>query len=81
MTDATVSNIDGQTIIPKFYKGDISRSGYLDLADYALLRAYLEDEQNNVLDNYQFALAHVDSDEAVDAFDLFYLDKMLNGLA
>lgn len=78
---ATTSNISGKTIIPKLNNGDISRSGMIDLADYALLRAYLEDEQNNALDNYQFALAHVDSDEAVDAFDLFYLDKMLNGLA
>ena len=81
LEDATVSNIGGKTMIPKLNKGDISRSGMIDLADYALLRAYLEDEQNNALDNYQFALAHVDSDEAVDAFDLFYLDKMLNGLA
>ena len=51
-------------------------------------KSYLSSEYDTVKDNYddgviitqQYYCADMDSDKAVDAFDLFYLDKRINGL-
>ena len=80
-TIATATNIDNKTIIPSNIKGDLNQSGIIELADYELLRNYLEDAEYYPLSDFQLGIADIDGDTAVDAFDLFYLDKMLNGLA
>ena len=61
--------------------GDLNRSGDIELGDYILLRSYLENEELNPLDDEQMLIADMEPDGAVDAFDLFALDKTLNSLA
>lgn len=61
--------------------GDLNRSGEIELGDYTLLRSYLENENLTPLDDEQMLIADMEPDGAVDAFDLFALDKTLNGLA
>lgn len=52
-------------------------------------KAYLDNDYDSFKDNYsdgviitqQFFTADINKDRAVDAFDMFYLDKIINGLA
>jgi len=52
-------------------------------------KSYLTSEYDSIKDNYsdgtiitqQYYCADYDGDKAVDAFDLFYLDKRINNIA
>ena len=56
-------------------KGDVNADGQVSLEDYALIKAYLQGEE---LSSQQLKSADLDGDGAVDAFDLFYLNKAVN---
>ena len=73
---ATTSNIGGETIRP-FRFGDLNSDGEVDFDDYTILKLYLE---GGTLDSIQSNEADLDRDTAVDAFDLFYLNKRANSL-
>ena len=59
--------------------GDLNFDGEWDLADYGMLKDELIEEYT--LDGTRFLIADINYDTAVDAFDLFLLDKKINGLA
>lgn len=75
-TLATATNIGNKTIVPYIF-GDIDTDGDADLADYDLIYAYIKG--TGELTDYQLLAADLDGDTAVDAFDLFSLDKAING--
>jgi len=58
-----------------FVAGDIDSDGDVDLTDYEIIKAYISGESVTAskLDN-----ADMNNDGAVDAFDLFELDKLIN---
>lgn len=58
--------------------GDIDTDGDVLVNDYLMLKQYIAGELIVDLTAFQKKCADVDGDGAVDAFDLFYLDKMLN---
>jgi|GEM_PF-1195988 len=74
---ATTSNIDDETIFPNPY-GDLDFDGDFDLDDYAILHDNLAGTAE--MPDYVAERADFDRDTAVDAFDLFSLDKRINGL-
>ena len=61
------------------YLGDVDMSGGIGQSDYALIRNKLSSNFNS-LSAIQLILADYDIDGAVDAFDMFMLDKTMNGL-
>lgn len=60
-------------------KGDVNLNGLVELDDYALFKQYiLQEIEFNTLQSY---VGDMDDDTALDAFDLFYIDKIINGLS
>jgi hypothetical protein len=74
---ATASNIDGKTIFPNPY-GDLDFDGDFDLADYVILHDDIAGTAE--MPDYVAVRADFDKDTAVDAFDLFDLDRRINNL-
>ena len=60
--------------------GDIDDDGDIDLDDYAYLKNYLSGISGFALNTVKFHIADMNSDGAVDAFDMFLLDKKINGV-
>jgi hypothetical protein len=61
------------------YLGDVDMSGGIGQSDYALIRSQLSNNPDS-LSAIQLILADYDIDGAIDAFDMFMLDKTMNGL-
>ena len=80
LTFATVLNINGETIVP-FDVADIDADGDIDLDDYALLKVYIEGTNPYPFDEAQLYAADINKDIAIDAFDAYYLDKVILALA
>jgi|GEM_PF-2202973 len=77
-TQVTLANVGKIVNVELTAKGDFDADGYFDLDDYAFIRNYIEG--TGTLDGNQMLLADLQSDTAVDAFDLFILDKGINNL-
>lgn len=56
--------------------GDVDWNGRIDLNDYAAVKAYLEDPL--VMTRNEAVFADINGDGAVDAFDLFEIDRTIN---
>lgn len=74
---ATTSNIDDETIFPNPY-GDLDFDGDFDLDDYAILHDHIAGTAE--MPDYVAVRADFDRDTAIDAFDLFDLDRRINNL-
>ena len=76
---ATSENIGDKdttvTIIPCPF-GDLDSDDDFDLADYAIIKAYIG---GGSLTDYQMVASDMNRDTAVDAFDAFYLNKKAVG--
>jgi hypothetical protein len=59
------------------YFGDVNSDAKIDLSDYALIKNYL-DGSSNELEVDQLRAADYDVDTSVDAFDLFYINRIAN---
>lgn len=59
-------------------RGDINEDGNVDLQDYALSREAVVERVT--LSSAQFIIADINKDNAVDAFDIFLIDKIINSL-
>lgn len=59
-------------------RGDVSQNGSIGLEDYLLVKYYLYGLEH--LTEERIQIADINRDGATDAFDLFYIDKVLNGL-
>ena len=59
--------------------GDIDGSGDVNISDYAMLKLYVSGEDMQ-LTAFQFNCADFNSDGVIDAFDLYYADKLINSL-
>lgn len=67
---------NGITFIPLgLVFGDLDSDGDVTIADYAVIKLYLEG--NTELDSLGFVTADVNHDNAVDAFDLFEVNKII----
>ncbi len=73
-TLVTASNASGNTIVP-FPYGDLNDDGDVDLYDYAILKLHVEGTALTAQQEYE---ADLDRDGAIDAFDLFFLNKRAN---
>ena len=60
--------------------GDLDGDGSCELADYAILKGYVSGD-GSTLTNYQKIACDVCADKSYDAFDMFYMDKIINGIA
>ncbi len=60
------------------YFGDIDCNKVVENNDYELLKNYLTDEASADFDNAEKNAADYNIDTAVDAFDLFLIDKLLH---
>lgn len=60
------------------YFGDVDGDGNIELDDYSAVLQYLTDSQSAGLDEQQLRAADYDADTSVDAFDLFYINKICN---
>lgn len=58
--------------------GDPNGDGTVDISDLSMISLYLSGKSE--LDGVQAACADVNEDSTVDGFDLFYVDKAMNGL-
>ena len=58
--------------------GDVDLDGGVDIADYAMLKSYLD---GSALTETKLVAGDINGDGTVDAFDLFYLDKLINSIA
>lgn len=56
--------------------GDLNNDGSVDINDYSMVKAYIAGTSQ--LTKTQMVAADIDNDGAVDAFDLFYINKMVN---
>ena len=56
--------------------GDLDGDDDVSFSDYALIKLYVEG--NCDFDRYQFYTADYNQDKAVDAFDLFFIDRFVN---
>ena len=56
---------------------DLDLNGKIEKSDYNLLKGYIAGTA--ILNDYQLQLADIDNDNAIDGFDLYYLNKMVNG--
>ena len=56
---------------------DLDLNGKIEKSDYNLLKGYIAGTA--ILNDYQLQLADIDNDTAIDGFDLYYLNKMVNG--
>ncbi|HAQ63443.1 MAG TPA: hypothetical protein DCR23_03170 [Ruminococcaceae bacterium] len=59
--------------------GDMNKDGECDFTDYAMMKTYVSSSDIQ-LTNYQKISTDINSDGAYDAFDLFYIDKIVNSL-
>lgn len=59
--------------------GDADGDGEIDISDLSMIMLYLSGEGE--LTNVQAACADINEDSTVDGFDMFYVDKAMNGLA
>lgn len=59
-------------------RGDVSQNGSIGLEDYLLVKYYLYGLEH--LTEERIQIADINRDGATDAFDLFWIDKALNGL-
>lgn len=59
------------------YFGDVNSDEKIDLSDYALVLSYL-DGSSIELEADQLRAADYDADTSVDAFDLFYINRLSN---
>ncbi len=59
------------------YIGDLDIDGDVDVSDYALEKAQLTTDESN-LDSVGKTIADYNMDSAIDAFDLFLIDKKIN---
>ena len=76
---ALSDNTAGQTLLPITF-GDVNADGLIELADYTLVKQMLSGE-NVTVSGKNLLAADIEYDTAVDAFDLFYLDKRINNIA
>ena len=53
--------------------------GVIDLNDYSMIKIFMSGENTQPVTAEQQILADYNLDTAIDAFDLFYVDKALNG--
>lgn len=60
------------------YFGDVNLDGSIELADYSLMLGYLTDEAAADFSDLQLRTADYNTDTAVDAFDLFAVNKIIN---
>ena len=60
------------------YIGDVNADGAITLDDYSLVLGYLADESAACFDTDRIRTADYDSDTAVDAFDLFFIGRVVN---
>lgn len=75
---ALSDNTAGQTLLPIIF-GDVNADGLIELADYTLIKQMLSGE-NVTVSGKNLLAADIEYDTAVDAFDLFRIDRKLNGL-
>lgn len=59
------------------YLGDVDSNGEIDLSDYNLIISHLESNGES-FNEITTIVADYDMDGAVDAFDMFYVDKVIN---
>ena len=59
------------------YFGDVNSDEKIDLSDYALIKSYLDATATD-LSADQLRAADYDADTSVDAFDLFYINRIAN---
>jgi hypothetical protein len=64
----------------KHYIGDFNSDDNVDLTDYAQIKTYLAGENVDPLTDVQEIVGDYDLDGAIDAFDMFAIDKYHNGL-
>lgn len=76
---ALSDNTAGQKLLPITF-GDVNADGLIELADYTLVKQMLSGE-NVTVSGKNLLAADIEYDTAVDAFDLFYLDKRINNIA
>lgn len=57
---------------------DINGDGELDLTDYNMILSYISEV--GTLSDEQYRVADIDRDGSVDLFDLYFIDKMINGI-
>ena len=71
-------NIDGRLLKPIVF-GDLDSSGDVEFADYAVIKNIVTGNVSGLTD-VQLLAADYYYDTAVDAFDMFYVDKAANSL-
>lgn len=62
--------------IEEIETGDINEDGEITLADYQIAKSYLE---GNGLTIYGLIAGDINGDSAVDAFDAYKIDRLMNG--
>ncbi len=72
---ATVNNIN---FVPIYTKGDLNKDGKLTREDYDILSNVCQTREYET--EHIMAVGDIDEDGAVDAFDLIYLDLLLNNM-
>lgn len=71
------ANNNGYTFIP-VSNGDVNDDGEVTIADYTMAKTVI-DGSNAEFSVYQRNVADYNQDISVDAFDLFEIDKTING--
>jgi hypothetical protein len=62
----------------KHYIGDMNSDGDIEIDDYGIIKTFLAGENTQPVSAEQQILADYNLDTAIDAFDLFYIDKAFN---
>ena len=67
------ANDNGYTFVSLDLKGDVDGNGLIDISDYSVIKQYISGELDSIS-----KVADYNTDGAIDAFDLFYIDFALN---
>lgn len=68
---------NGSNVAVNALKGDVDLNGTVSDADYTLYGEYIASTED--FNNIQNLIGDIDGDGVVDAFDMFYLDRIING--